>query len=65
MDEDHTIAGSYGVWVQKNMMGRKYMGVARTTFVIDPQGNVARVFEKVTPAGHAAEVARALEELQG
>lgn len=41
------------------------MGVARTTFVIDPKGHVARVFEKVTPAGHATEVAKALEELQG
>jgi peroxiredoxin Q/BCP len=45
----------------KNTFGHKKMGIARTTFVIDPKGKVAHVFEKVTPAGHAAEVAAALE----
>jgi peroxiredoxin Q/BCP len=45
------------------MYGRKYMGVNRTTFVIDADGRIARVFEKVKPDGHAAEVARAVQEL--
>lgn len=64
VDEDHAIAESYGVWVEKNTFGRKYMGIARTTFVVDPKGRVARVFEKVNPAGHAGDVAKALEELR-
>lgn len=55
-DEDHAVCQAYGVWQQKSMYGRKYMGVARTTFVIDADGKVAHVFEKVKPAGHDAEV---------
>jgi peroxiredoxin Q/BCP len=62
-DTDHAIAESYGVWKQKRMYGRTYMGVERTTFVIDGEGRVARVFEKVTPAGHAATVAEAIAAL--
>jgi thioredoxin-dependent peroxiredoxin len=62
-DPDHALAESYGVWKQKSMYGRKYMGVERTTFVIDAAGRVARVFEKVKPAGHAAEVAAAVAAL--
>lgn len=65
VDEDHAIAESYGVWVEKNTFGMKRMGIARTTFVIDPKGRIARVFEKVNPAGHAGEVALAVKELQG
>ena len=57
VDEDHAIAESYGVWVEKNTFGVKRMGIARTTFVIDPQGRVAHVFEKVDPNGHAEAVA--------
>jgi peroxiredoxin Q/BCP len=57
------VSEAYGVWQQKSMYGRKYMGVARTTFVIDRFGRVAYVFEKVKPAGHAAEVAALLERL--
>ena len=64
VDEDHTIAGKYGVWVEKNTFGSKRMGVARTTFLIDPQGKIARVFEKVDPSGHGEAVAAALEEAQ-
>ncbi len=52
------------MWQQKSMYGRKYMGVARTTFVIDREGRIARVFEKVKPAGHAAEVADAVADLR-
>ena len=62
-DTDHAIADAYGVWKQKSMYGRKYMGVERTTFVIGTDGRVARVFEKVKPAGHAAEVAEAIAAL--
>jgi peroxiredoxin Q/BCP len=54
----------YGVWGQKRFMGRTYMGVNRTTFLIDPSGRIATVFEKVNPLGHAKAVAEALEALQ-
>ncbi len=64
VDEDHAIAESYGVWVEKNTFGHKRMGVARTTFVIDPAGRVAHVFEKVNPAGHAEAVAAVLDGLK-
>src|ERR1041385_2407743 len=50
----------YGVWGEKSMFGRKYFGVRRTTFVIDEAGRVERVFERVRPRGHAAEVLEAL-----
>ncbi len=55
-DTEHVVAQSYGVWKEKSMYGRKYMGVERTTFVIDALGAIAHVFEKVKPAGHAAAV---------
>lgn len=59
-DEDHAIAEAYGVWVEKNTFGMKRMGIARTTFLIDPKGAIARVFEKVDPSGHGEDVAQAL-----
>lgn len=59
-DEDHAVAEAYGVWGEKSMYGRKYQGILRTTFLIDPAGRIARVFEKVKPKGHAAEVLDAL-----
>ena len=59
-DEDHAVAEAYGVWGEKSMYGRKYFGILRTTFVIDEAGRVAKVFEKVKPRGHAAEVLAAL-----
>jgi peroxiredoxin Q/BCP len=62
-DTDHAVSEAYGVWQEKSMYGRKYMGVARTTFVIGRDGRIARVFEKVKPAGHAAEVAEAIAAL--
>ena len=62
-DIDHKIAEEYGVWQEKSMYGRKYMGVARTTFIIDAKGRIARVFEKVKPEDHAAEVADAVAAL--
>jgi peroxiredoxin Q/BCP len=64
VDEDHAIAESYGVWVEKNTFGMKRMGVARTTFIVDPKGMIARVFEKVDPTGHGEEVAKAIADLR-
>jgi thioredoxin-dependent peroxiredoxin len=51
-DEDHAVAEKYGVWQEKSMYGKKYWGVARTTFIIDKTGKIAHVFEKVKPEGH-------------
>jgi peroxiredoxin Q/BCP len=59
-DTDHAVAEAYGVWVQKSMYGRKYLGVERTTFIINADGRIANVFEKVKPAGHAEEVGAAM-----
>jgi peroxiredoxin Q/BCP len=61
-DTDHAIAEKYGVWVEKNMYGKKYWGVARTTFIIDKTGKIAHVFEKVKPEGHDKEVLTWLKE---
>jgi peroxiredoxin Q/BCP len=55
-DTDHAVAQEYGVWQEKQMMGRKYMGVVRTTFVISKDGRIAQVFEKVKPEGHDQQV---------
>ncbi len=51
-DEDHAVADSYGVWVQKSMYGRTYWGNERTTFVIDSDGRIVQVLRKVKPAEH-------------
>jgi len=59
-DTDHAVAERYGVWKEKMNYGKKYMGVERTTFLIGKDGRLGRVFEKVTPKGHAEEVAAAL-----
>jgi thioredoxin-dependent peroxiredoxin len=59
-DTEHAAAEAYGVWVEKSMYGRKYMGVARTTFLIGADGKIKKIFEKVKPSGHAAEVLSAL-----
>ena len=55
-DRDHQAAEAYGVWKEKSMYGRKYMGVERTTFLIGANGKIRKIFRKVKPAGHAAEV---------
>jgi len=60
-DEDHAVAESYGVWVEKSMYGKKYFGNERTTFVIDPNGKVSAVLRKVKPAEHDALVLAALD----
>ena len=59
-DTDHVIAERYGVWVEKQMYGRKFWGVARTTFIIDDAGRIARIFRNVKPEGHAEDVFEAV-----
>ncbi|HUE00745.1 MAG TPA: thioredoxin-dependent thiol peroxidase [Bryobacteraceae bacterium] len=59
-DVDKKIAEAYGVWKEKNMYGKKVMGVERTTFIIDEHGKIQKIFSKVKPAGHAEEVLAAL-----
>jgi thioredoxin-dependent peroxiredoxin len=59
-DEDHAVAEAYGAWGEKSMYGRKYHGILRTTFVIGADGRIEKVFRKVKPKGHAAEVLAAL-----
>ena len=61
-DEDHAVAERYGVWVEKSMYGRTYMGNERTTFVLDTGGKVAAVLRKVKPAEHDDLVLEALAE---
>jgi thioredoxin-dependent peroxiredoxin len=63
-DEDHQVAEAYGSWVLKEKYGRSYWGTARTTFLVDPDGRIARTWPKVKPEGHAAEVLAALDELR-
>ena len=55
-DEDKKLSEAYGVWVEKSMYGKKYMGVARTTFIIGKDGKIEKIFEKVKPDGHNEEV---------
>ena len=55
-DEDKTIVSAYGVWAKKKFMGREYMGILRTSFLIDPKGKIKKVYEDVKPAVHAEEV---------
>ncbi|MCE2903401.1 MAG: peroxiredoxin [Gemmatimonas sp.] len=59
-DTEKVALQAYDVWKEKSMYGKKYMGVERTTFVIDPAGRIVKVFEKVKPTGHAAEVEQVL-----
>lgn len=62
-DEKHAMLKSYGVWGQKTMFGRKYMGVIRATFLIAPDGRIAKVWPKVKVSGHAEEVLAAAKSL--
>jgi len=55
-DVDHNIAEAYGVWVEKNMYGRKYMGIARTTFIIDESGNIEEIISKVKTKEHSSQI---------
>jgi peroxiredoxin Q/BCP len=62
-DEGHAIAERYGVWQQKKFMGRKFMGIVRTTFIINPKGIITHVFTVKRVAGHAEQVQEAIESL--
>ena len=62
-DADHQTAEGYGVWAEKNMYGRKMWGIRRSTFIIDEQGRISRVFAKVSPAEHSREVLAALDAM--
>jgi peroxiredoxin Q/BCP len=62
-DEDHEMVDAYGVWGKKKFMGREYLGTMRTSFLIDPKGKIAKVYEDVKPADHADEVLADLKEL--
>ncbi len=62
-DADHAVAESYGTWVEKNMYGKKSMGVARATYIIDADGRVAHVIPKASPKTHDDVVLKALGEL--
>ena len=64
-DEDKAVANAYGVWVEKSMYGKKYMGVERSTFLIDGKGKIAKSWRKVKVPGHAAEVLAAAKALKG
>jgi peroxiredoxin Q/BCP len=62
-DEDGVLCEAYGVWVLKKNYGREYMGIERSTFIIDPKGKIAHVWRKVRVKGHAADVLKAVKEL--
>ena len=59
-DEDHSVSETYGVWVEKSMNGKTYMGIERSTFVIDPDGSVVKVMRRVKPDTHVDEVLASL-----
>ena len=63
-DEDKKVLNKYGVWVEKSMYGKKYMGIARTSFLIAPNGKIAKIYEKVKPDLHADEVLADLEKMK-
>jgi peroxiredoxin Q/BCP len=63
-DAEHAVAEAFGVWVEKSMYGKKYMGVERTTFIIGKDQKIKKIFSKVKPKGHAAEVLAALKEIE-
>jgi peroxiredoxin Q/BCP len=62
-DDDGAVTESYGVWVEKSMYGKKYMGIERSTFLIGRDGKVAQIWSKVKVPGHAAEVLAAAQAL--
>jgi len=65
VDQDHGLADAFGAWGEKSLYGRKFMGMIRCTFLIDPKGNIAQVWPKVKVNGHAEEVQEALAAAQG
>ena len=62
-DAETTVAEAYGVWVEKSMYGKKYMGLERSTFLVDARGRIARIWPKVKVDGHAMEVSEAVAAL--
>lgn len=63
-DTDRKVVEAYGVWREKSFMGKKYMGIVRTSFLIDPQGIITKIYPSVSPEEHAAEVLRDLQTSQ-
>lgn len=63
-DEDHRVAEAYGTWVEKSMYGKKYMGMERSSFLVDGTGKVAKIWRKVKPEAHAAEVLKAAQSVK-
>ena len=61
-DDDNSVARAYGAWGLKNNYGKTYEGIIRSTFIIDPQGNIAKAYPRVKPDHHGEEVLRWLEE---
>ncbi len=61
VDEDHRLAEELGLWVEKTLYGKKYMGIDRTTYLLDEEGKIAQIWAKVKPEGHAEEVRAALD----
>jgi peroxiredoxin Q/BCP len=62
-DPEHAVAEAYGVWVEKSMYGKKYMGIERSSFLVDADGKVAKIWRKVKPEAHAADVLAAAKAL--
>ncbi len=62
-DEDKKTVNSYGVWQEKSMYGKKYMGTVRTSFLINPKGVIEKIYEKVVPAEHSKEVLEDLKQI--
>ena len=61
-DTDHSVCEAYGVWAEKSMYGRKYMGVLRTTFIIDAEGRIEKIFEKVRTKDHYQQILEAYDK---
>ena len=64
-DEEKKVVKQYGVWAKKKFMGKEYMGTLRTSFLIDPAGKIAKIYEKVNPDGHAEEVLKDFKSFAG
>jgi len=63
-DEDHSLAEKYGIWIEKSMYGRKYMGINRSTFLINPEGKLAVIWNSVSVKDHVKEVIEKIKELK-
>jgi peroxiredoxin Q/BCP len=64
-DENHALMEAFGTWGKRSFMGKTYMGTSRSTFLVDPEGTIVRVWETVKPLGHPEEVLSVLRKLQG